>query len=181
MAKTRILDRLVAPEDQKKLLDKIGEIEARSSGEVRLHLTDQPVRDVLARARKTFVALGMTQTRLRNGVLVFLSLPSRAFAVVGDEAVHRVAGPRYWEKLRDTAAERFAAGRFAEGLLSLLEEVEEVLVERFPHQEGDVDELPDDISFQPSRWRIVPWVAAGVVVAAGLLYLAWRLFYSGWS
>jgi uncharacterized membrane protein YgcG len=181
MAKTRLLDRLLSLEDQKRLLEKIGEIEARSSGEVRLHLTDRPVRDALESARKAFVSLGMTQTRLRNGVLVFLSLPSRAFAVVGDEAVHSVAGPEYWEKLRDGAVQRFSAGEFAEGLLSLLQQVEEVLVEHFPHQEGDVDELPDEISFRPSRRRAVPWAIAGAAVAAGLLYLAWRLFLTGWS
>ena len=182
MAREHLLDRLLAPQDQRRILQKIEEIESRSSGEVRVHVTDRRVRDPLGAARKTFTALGMTRTRRRNGVLVFLSLPSRKIAIVGDEGVHRVAGPEYWEKLTRTMSERFAAGSYAEGLLEVLRQVEEVLVEHFPYEEGDVDELPDDISFPLPRRGLVPWaVVGGIVAAAALLFLSWRLFFSGWS
>jgi len=176
------LDRLLSPEDQKRILDRIRAIEQASSGEVRVHVSDRRVRDPLAAARRTFHALGMTRTRLRNGVLVFLSLPTRRFAIVGDEGFHRAAGPELWEELRDRMATRFAAGSFAHGLLEVLDRVGAVLAEHFPHEEGDVDELPDEISYPPPRWRGLPWlIAAGVLVAAALLYLAWRLFFAGWS
>ena len=50
-----------------------------------MHVSDRRVRDPLLAARKTFASLGMTRTRLRNGVLVYLSLPARRLAIVGDE------------------------------------------------------------------------------------------------
>jgi uncharacterized membrane protein len=182
MKKTGLLDQLLSPQDQQRLLEKIGQIENRSSGEVRLHVTDRRVKDTLEAARKTFTALGITRTRRRNGVLVFLSLPSRTFAIVGDEGIDRVTGPQYWESLRDTMAKRFSAGSYADGLLDILDRVEAVLVEHFPYEEGDVDELPDDISYPQPRNRGLPWlIAGGVVLAAVLLYFVWRLFFSGWS
>jgi uncharacterized membrane protein len=176
------LDRLIPPEEQNRLLDKIARIEKRSSGEVRIHVTDRRVKDPLEAARKTFTALGMTATKRRNGVLVFLSLPSRSFAIVGDEGIDRVTPPDYWDRLRDALAQRFAAGNFCEGLLEILDRVESVLLENFPYEKGDVDELPDDISYEPSRRRALPWLIAGaVVLTAALLYGVWRLFLSGWS
>jgi len=182
MKKKALLDQLLSPQDQERLLEKITQIESRSSGEVRLHITDRRVKDTLQAARKTFTALEMTQTRRRNGVLVFLSLPSRAFAIVGDEGIDRVTPPDYWENLRDTMAERFSAGSYSDGLLDILDRVEAVLVKHFPYEEGDVDELSDDISYEPRRSKALPWlIAAGIVLAAALLYLVWRLFFSGWS
>ena len=176
------LDRLIPPEEQNRLLDKIARIEKCSSGEVRIHVTDRRVKDPLEAARKTFTALGMAATKRRNGVLVFLSLPSRSFAIVGDEGIDRVTPPDYWDRLRDALAQRFAAGNFYEGLLEILDRVESVLLENFPSEKGDVDELPDDISYEPSRSRALPWLIAGaVVLTAALLYGVWRLFLSGWS
>jgi uncharacterized membrane protein YgcG len=182
MEKSSLLDQLFSPQDQQRLLEKIRQIESRSSGELRLHVSDKRVKDTLQAARKTFTALGMTRTRRRNGVLVFLSLPSRTFAIVGDEGIDRITGPGYWEKLRDTMSERFSAGGYTEGLLEILDRVEAVLAEHFPYEEGDIDELPDDISYALPRSKALPWlVAAGVVLTAALLYWVWRLFFSGWS
>lgn len=182
MKKTDLLDQLLSSQDQQRLLEKIRQIESRSSGEVRLHVTDRRVKDTLQAARKTFIALGMTRTRGRNGVLVFLSLPSRSFAIVGDEGIDRITGPDYWGSLRDTMAKRFSAGSYVDGLLDILDQVEAVLVEHFPYEEGDADELPDDISYEAPRSRALPWlIAAGIVAAGALLYLVWRLFFSGWS
>jgi len=175
------LDRLISQEEQKRLLERIAMIEKRSCGEVRIHVSNRRVKDPLVAARKAFTDLGMSETAARNGVLVFLSLPSRSFAIVGDEGIDRVTSEDYWKSLRDILAERFAAGGYCEGLLQILERVEQVLIEHFPYQAGDVDELPDEISFEPSGNRALPWlVAAGVVLVAGLLYLVWRLFLSGW-
>ena len=176
------LNRLIAPEEQNRLLDKIARIEKRSCGEVRIHVADRRVKDPLETARKTFTSLGMNATRRRNGVLVFLSLPSRKFAIVGDEGIDRVTPPEYWDGLRDTLAARFAAGEYCAGLLEILDRVEAVLAEHFPYEAGDVDELPDDISFQPRRGRALPWlIAGGVILTAVLLYGVRLLFFSGWG
>jgi uncharacterized membrane protein len=176
------LDRLITPEDQNRLLDKIARIEKHSSGEVRIHVADRRVRDPLREAHRVFTSLGMSATRRRNGVLVFLSLPSRKFAIVGDEGIDRVTPADYWDDLRDRLAAHFAAGRFCDGLLEILDRVEAVLAEHFPYERGDVDELPDDISYQPRRSRAAAWlIAGGAILTAALLYGVWRLFFSGWS
>jgi uncharacterized membrane protein len=176
------LDRLISPEEQNRLLDKIARNEKRSCGEVRIHVTGRRVKDPLEEARRTVTSLGRTATNRRNGVLVFLSLPSRSFAIVGDEEMDRITPADYWEGLRDTLAENFAAGEYCEGLLDILDRVEAVLTEHFPYEKGDVDELPDDISYEPARSRALPWlIAGGVIITAALLYGVWRLFFWGWS
>jgi uncharacterized membrane protein len=176
------LDRLISPEEQNRLLEKIARIEKRSSGEVRVHVSGRRVADPLEAARRTFRILGMQATRRKNGVLVFLSLPSRRFAIVGDEGIDRVTPSDYWNLLRDKLAERFSAGEYCAGLLDILDRVEAVLAEHFPYEQGDVDELPDDISYESPRSRALPWLIAGaVILTAVLLYGVWRLFFTGWQ
>ncbi len=181
MGKQKLLDRLLSPEDQERVLSQIRQIEKNSSGEVRVHLTDQPVKDVYQEARKTFSALGMTATRQRNGVLIFLSIASRRFAIIGDEGIDRVTASDYWDKLRDSMAEQFQAGHFADGLLELLTRVEEVLILNFPYQEGDVNELPDEISYNVGIPNPLPWLIAGGILLSPLfnLFTALALRRSG--
>jgi uncharacterized membrane protein YgcG len=100
---------------------------------------------------------------------------------VGDEGIDRVTPLDYWDSLRDTLAERFTAGSYCEGLLEILDRVEAVLAEHFPYEKGDVDELPDDLSYEPPRSRVMPWlIAGGAILTAALLYGVWRLFFYGW-
>ncbi len=66
MGKQKLLDRLLSPEDQERVLSQIRQIEKNSSGEVRVHLTDQPVKDVYQAARKTFSALALRRNGLES-------------------------------------------------------------------------------------------------------------------
>lgn len=140
-------------DEQRQLREAIVAAEARTSGEIRLHLErDVPRRKPIAgdpylRAREIFAQLGMHDTAERNGVLIYLATRSRRFAVLGDEELHQRVGEEFWAEIRDRLAEHFRADRFAEGLIAGVELVGERLRTYFPHRDDDVNELPDEISF----------------------------------
>lgn len=96
---------------------------------------------------KTFKELGMDQTALRNGVLIFIDVDRRKFAVVGDEGIHRKVGPEFWESIRDVLQTYFKKEQYTEGLIRAIEEIGNQLKNYFPYQDDDINELPDDISF----------------------------------
>jgi uncharacterized membrane protein len=128
----------------------VGAAEAQTSGEIRVHLERRvpgppdPGDDaVLGRAREVFARLGMTATRERNAVLIYLALDDHRLAIVGDEGVHARVGPVYWERVRDAMVERLRQGRPREALVEAVADVGRVLREHFPRRPGDVDELPD--------------------------------------
>ena len=140
----------LAPGDRKRIIDAIGAAEARSRGEVRVHLEGRcPGGDPLVRAARVFEELGMTATELRNGVLVYVATEDRAFAIVGDRGIDERAGAALWDGIADAMGRRFAEGSFADGLVEAIARVGDALAEHFPRRAGDapdVDELPDDIS-----------------------------------
>lgn len=134
---------------RKRVVEAIGAAERRSHGEIRVHIEERARGgDAIARARAVFERLGMTATERRNGVLVYVAVKDRAFAVIGDVGIHAKVGDAFWSDLATTMGEAFAKGEFASGLAGAIARAGEALAEHFPRTETpDVDELSDDISF----------------------------------
>lgn len=133
-------------EGEERVVAAIRAFERRTSGEMRVHLTRSSGRDVGHSAQRVFDRLGMTKTVDRNGVLFFVDVAHRRFAVVGDTGVDRVVGEAFWTSLAERMEARFREGAFVEGLEEGIRRAGEALAAHFPYRAGDVNELPDDLS-----------------------------------
>ena len=142
--------RFFTEEEQSRVVAAIGMAEKRTSGEIRIFLerdVQDPGGDPYERARDVFAKLEMQETAERNGVLFYLAVRSRRFAIVGDEKLHQHLGENYWVEVRDLIAQDFAKGHFPEGVVAGITAIGEKLGHHFPHRPDDVNELPDDIAF----------------------------------
>ena len=97
-------------------------------------------------AKKAFQALGMAKTQDRNGVLIFFSVPSHRFSVLGDKGIHERVADDFWETIVKAMQTSFSKGEFAEGLVNGIRVIGEQLKTYFPRRPDDVNELPDDIT-----------------------------------
>ena len=133
-------------EEQERILEEIRKAEDRTSGEIRVHL-DCCSREIpLEKAKRVFHRLGMTQTKARNGVLIYLATEDRKFAIMGDEGIHRVVPENYWEEVKEKMQKQFREGRIGEGICLGIREIGEKLKTYFPVEKDDRNELPDTIS-----------------------------------
>jgi len=134
--------------DRAAIAEAIRRAEEKGFGEIRVHLHHGRAGDVRRSAERTFLRLGMDRTARRTGCLIFIAPRERAFAVVGDRAIHEKAGDAFWNGARDAAAARFAEGKFTEGIVAAVERIGEVLDLHFPKgtDEADTNELPDEVS-----------------------------------
>ena len=134
--------------DRPSIADAIRRAEEKGLGEIRVHLHHGRTGNVRRAAEKTFLKLGMDRTAQRTGCLIFIAPRVRAFAVVGDKAIHEKAGDAFWEEARDIAAARFTEGKFTEGIVAAVERIGEVLARHFPKGAGEADtnELSDQVS-----------------------------------
>jgi len=146
MARSAFPSRFFSQAEQDSIKRAIEEAEAGTSGEIRVHLDRRCPGDPVASARSWFEKLRMWTTRERNGVLLYLAIADRKFALWGDEGIHGVLPPGFWEGLRDRMVAEFAKDRFAEGIADAVREIGEALRTHFPHKADDVDELSDDLS-----------------------------------
>lgn len=134
-------------EEKERIARAIHQAEEDTSGEIRVHVEDSYRGDPLDRAAAVFASLNMHKTALRNGVLFYLALKERRFAILGDAGINRVVPGDFWNNIREVMTGHFMAGRFAEGLEQGIGMAGARLKEHFPHQADDKNELPDEISY----------------------------------
>ncbi len=132
---------------QKQVVAAIETAELSTSGEVRVHLDDKCKGDVLDRAAYVFEKLEMHKTEQRNGVLFYLAVQDKKFAILGDAGINQNVSDNFWEEIKSEVISNFKKGDFAGGLSSGIVKAGEQLKAHFPYQEDDVNELDNEISF----------------------------------
>lgn len=133
--------------DEARIVEAIRAAEARTSGEIRLFISSRRLRGkpVLRRATAQFEKLGMTKTRERNGVLIYIAPESREFAIVGDTGIHEKCGDGFWSDIAEGLRRKMAGGEFTASLLEAIAAAGDALASHFPRQADDRDVLPNTI------------------------------------
>ena len=134
-------------EQQDQLLQAIEQAELNTSGEVRIHLENSCKGNVLDRAADLFAKLDMHKTKLRNGVLFYLAINDKKFAVLGDAGINAKLPSGFWDEVKEIMQQNFKLGNFTDGLSKGIILTGEKLKEHFPYQKDDTNELSNDISF----------------------------------
>ncbi len=134
-------------EEKELIKSAVKEAELNTSGEIRVHLDNHCKEDVMDRAAWWFEKLEMQGTELRNGVLFYLAVKDQKFAILGDAGVNALTPDNFWDSIKETMAKHFLEGDFSTGLKEGILLAGVALKDHFPYQDGDVNELSDDISF----------------------------------
>ena len=121
--------------------------ELDTSGEIRVHVETTCAGDVMDRASRLFAKLNMHKTRLRNGVLIYLAIRNRKFAIIGDMGINAVVPDRFWNLVESEMLNQFRENHFTDGLIRAIDMTGQQLKKHFPYITNDINELPDDISF----------------------------------
>ena len=134
--------------DRERIKNAIEAAEHRTSGEICVSVSRLFWGNIETAADKAFVRLGMTRTKERNGVLLFVVPSRRKFVVLGDQGIHERVGQEFWESVAAIISEKFREGDFTGGLLNAIERVGEELATHFPYDPAtDKNELSDDVDF----------------------------------
>jgi uncharacterized membrane protein len=135
-------------EQQSEILASVIAAEEATSGEIRVHIESSCKGDVMDRAAWIFKKLGMHKTAKRNGVLFYLAVVDKKFAILGDSGINTVVPAGFWDKISGILQNNFRDGKFTEGLSEGIILAGEQLKTHFKHMGADdVNELPDTISF----------------------------------
>ena len=134
-------------EEKEDIRQAILNAELDTSGEIRVHIETNCPGEVLDRAAYLFKKLGMQETELRNGVLFYLAVNNRKFAILGDKGINAMVPENFWDDVKVILMNHFRENRFAEGLVEGIGKVGEKLKAHYPYQADDINELSDDLSF----------------------------------
>ena len=135
-------------EEDQRVVEAIRQAERNTSGEIKVHIENRCKGDVEQRSLFIFDKLKLNETQLRNGVLIYLAVKDHKFAILGDKGINNVVEDGFWNDVKDLMLSHFKEGRFAEGLEQGIMRCGEKLKAYFPYQSDDINEIPDDISYE---------------------------------
>jgi uncharacterized membrane protein len=142
---SKVEDFLSKTEEQE-IVETIRIAEARTSGEIRVHIEKNTSLAPLERAKEVFASLKMGTTKQENGVLIYVAVGSKQFAIYGDKGIDKVVPTDFWDTTRDAIQTQFQLGNFKQGLIDGILKAGDQLQHHFPWQEDDTNELSNEIS-----------------------------------
>ena len=99
------------------------------------------------RGQAVFTKLKMNETALRNGVLFYLAVSDKQFAIIADAGINSKVPEGFWDAISKEMSAEFAQARFLNGLMIGINMTGEQLKHFFPRSSDDKNELSNDISF----------------------------------
>jgi uncharacterized membrane protein len=138
---------LFSDTEQDKIAQAIADAEKATSGEIRIAIDKHCEGDPYQKAIEYFQKLDMDQTAQRNGVLIYLAHVDHKFAIIGDSGINKVVPTDFWNTTKVAMTAHFAKGDLADGIVAGVSLAGEQLALYFPHQHGDINELPNDIVY----------------------------------
>ena len=142
---SKVEDFLTAEQEQAIVLA-IKSAEKNTSGEIRVHIEKNTEKPPMDRALEVFYFLKMDATELKNGVLIYIAVESKKFAILGDEGINKLVPENFWDTEKDIILTHFKNKEFTLGLEKAILEVGKKLKEFFPFKSDDTNELSDEIS-----------------------------------
>ena len=142
---SKIEDFLTKPEEQE-IVESIGKAEKNTSGEIRVHIEKETSVAAINRAMEVFRNLNMEDTQERNGVIIYMAVKSKQFAIYGDKGINEKVGADFWNSTKEAMQNHFKSGNFKQGLIDGILKTGEQLKTHFPYQIDDTNELSNEIS-----------------------------------
>ncbi len=141
-----VVEEFLSKDQEQSIINAIKLAEKNTSGEIRVHIEKNANKPPFERAKEVFKFLKMDQTHLKNGVLFYLAIESKHFAIIGDEGIHKLVPEKFWKTIKNKVISNFAEKHYAKGLEEGILEVGNQLKTFFPYEKEDINELPDEIS-----------------------------------
>ena len=134
--------------DREQIVEAIGTAERMTSGEIRVHVQPKAHGEIRHVAERTFERLGMTKTKERNGVLLFIACEEQRFVILGDSGIDARVPAGFWDEIAAKLHERFQHGEFTAGIVDAIHSAGHELQVYFPRAHDDKDELTNEVNVE---------------------------------
>jgi len=112
---------------------------------LKMRLVPRTVRHERARrlAHQMFLDLGLSSTRERTGVMLFVAVGERYVEILADRGVHEHVDNAEWERIVADFAAQVKSGRITDGFIGAIDACTDIMAKHFPGNPDDTNELPN--------------------------------------
>lgn len=140
------VEKFLSQNDEQEIVQAIQWAEKNTSGEIRVHIEKETSIAAIDRAMEVFHFLEMTKTKDQNGVLIYVAVDSKKFAIYGDQGINNKVDNTFWNSTKDIMQNHFKNGNNKQAFIDGITEAGNQLKKHFPFQDDDTNELPNEIS-----------------------------------
>ena len=145
-----LVKKMFTKEDLAEIALAITTAEKTTAGEIRVSIRQkrkwrEKKRSIEEMARQEFHALGMTKTKDRTGIMIFLLLEDKKIFILADEGIHTKVKDGTWSAIANEMSDHFAAKNFRRGIIHGVTSVGAELSKMFPRKLDNTNELPNDV------------------------------------
>lgn len=102
---------------------------------------DEMKEEVDEAALKSFYGKGLTNTRDRTGILIYISVFERLAYVLADEGINAKVNSKVWQEVVDIVVKSIKNRRQADGICEAVKKCGELIEKNFPIKPDDTNEL----------------------------------------
>jgi len=133
-----------------RISNKIKDVEKTTAGEICVSIKEKrpfiKKRKIISElAEEEFYRLGINKTRDKTGILIYILLEEHKFHILADEGINAKVKPDTWDSIKNTMQEKFSRGEYTKGVIYAVETAGKILVEQFPINPDDRNELSNRI------------------------------------
>ena len=140
------LEDFLSENDEKEIVKAIRTAESKTSGEIRVHIESSLQGNIEQHVLEVFHQLKMHNTKLQNGVLIYIAVNDKSFAIYGDKGINSVVDKDFWDSTKNVMQNHFKNADFKQGLIDGILKAGEELKAHFPWSIDDENELSNEIS-----------------------------------
>ena len=140
------IEDFLTEEEEQEIIEAIRVAEQKTSGEIRVHIEKSSKIDAINRTMEVFHYLKMDNTKLQNGVLIYVAVEDKNFVIYGDKGINDVVPVDFWDSTKDSMLTQFKLGNFKQGILEGIVMAGNQLATYFPWEHGDINELSNNLS-----------------------------------
>ncbi|MCA2004225.1 MAG: TPM domain-containing protein [Ignavibacterium sp.] len=148
----RIIYNYLNDDELLRISNTIKEVEKKTAAEILVTIKEKRTflekrKSIRQLAEIEFQKSGITKTKDRTGVLIFILLSDKQFYILADTKISEKIAQKTFDEIAEKMSNAFRSGKFSEGIIECINSLSEILTAFFPVLPDDVNEIPNKVRF----------------------------------
>ncbi len=146
----RIIYNYLNDDELLRISNTIKEVEKKTSAEILVTIKEkrnffEKRKSIKELAEKEFWKSGITSTKERTGVLIFILLSEKQFYILADKRISEKIEQKVFDEIANSMSNTFRKGNFSKGIINCIISLSDILSKHFPILPDDINEISNKV------------------------------------
>ncbi|MFN3871482.1 MAG: TPM domain-containing protein [Ignavibacterium sp.] len=142
----RIIYSYLNDDELLRISNTIKEVEKKTSAEILVTIKEkrnffEKRKSIKELAEKEFWKSGITSTKERTGVLIFILLSNKQFYILADKKISEKIEQKFFDEIANSMSNSFHKGKYTQGIINCIISLSDILSKHFPILPDDINEI----------------------------------------